>query len=111
MEDGLEIPLKTQNKSTYDQATSLLGIIQKDTMYFNIHAASFTFIILKAWQQFINDERKNNISYIYTIEYYLAIKKLKFCHLQRGWNLKVLSSVKSVRQKDKYHMILLICRI
>ena len=38
----------------YDPATSLLGIIQKDTMYFNIHAASFTFIILKAWQQFIN---------------------------------------------------------
>ena len=37
-------------------------------------------------------------AYIYTYIYYLAIKKMKSCHLwQHGWTLRVLCSVKYVR--------------
>ena len=51
--------------------------------------------------------------YIYTMEYYSAIKKSKimsFAAIQMDLEIIILSEV-SQTQKDKYHMILLICGI
>ena len=51
--------------------------------------------------------------YIYTMEYYSAIKKNEIMPFAATWmdlEIIILSEV-SQTEKDKYHMILLICRI
>ena len=51
--------------------------------------------------------------YIYTMEYYSAIKKNKIMPLAATWidpETIILSEV-SQKQKDKYHLISLICGI
>ena len=51
--------------------------------------------------------------YIYTMEYYSAIKKNKIMPFAAMWKdleIVILSEV-SQTQKDKYHMISLICAI
>ena len=51
--------------------------------------------------------------YIYTLEYYSAIKKNELMPFVTTWmDLKIisLSEVNQI-EKDKYHIILLICRI
>ena len=51
--------------------------------------------------------------YIYTMEYYSAIKKNEIMPFEAIWmelEIVILSEV-SQREKDKYHMILLICAI
>ena len=51
--------------------------------------------------------------YIYTMEYYSAIKKneiMPFAETWMGLEIVILSEV-SRTEKDKYHMISLICRI
>ena len=51
--------------------------------------------------------------YIYTMEYYSAIKKNKIMPFAATWidlEIAILSEV-SQTQKDKYHMTLLICGI
>ena len=51
--------------------------------------------------------------YIYTTEYYSAIKKNEIMPFAAKWmdlEIVILSEV-SQREKDKYHMISLICRI
>jgi len=51
--------------------------------------------------------------YIYTMEYYSAIKKNEIVPFAATWmdlDMIILSEV-SQTEKDKYHMILLICGI
>ena len=51
--------------------------------------------------------------YIYTMEYYAATKKNEIMPFAATWmdlEIILLSEV-SQREKEKYHMILLICRI
>ena len=51
--------------------------------------------------------------YIYTMEYYSAIKKNKIMPFAATWmdlEILILSEV-SQKEKDKYHMISLICGI
>ena len=51
--------------------------------------------------------------YIYTMEYYSAIKKNEIMPFEATWmdlEIVILSEV-SQTEKDKYHMILLICGI
>ena len=51
--------------------------------------------------------------YIYTMEYYSAIKKNKIMSFATTWmdlEIVILSEV-SQKEKDKYHMISLICGI
>ena len=43
---------------------------------------------------------------VYTLEYYLTIKKMKFCHMQQGgWSQRILCLVKYVRQRQILHYI------
>ena len=51
--------------------------------------------------------------YIYTMEYYSAIKKNEIMPVAATWMDLEIIILREVNQteKDKYHMILLICRI
>ena len=77
-------------------------------------AALFT--IAKTWEQPkcpSIEEWIKKMWYIYTIKYYSAIKKNEIMPFAATWmdiEIIILSKV-SQKEKDKYHMISLICRI
>ena len=74
------------------------------------------FIIAKAWKQPecpSTDEWVKRMWYIYTMEYYSAIEKNEIMPFAAAWmdlEIIILSEV-SQTEKEKYHMILLICGI
>ena len=58
----------------------------------------------------LTDDREKKMQYIYTMEYYSAIKKNQIMPSAATWielEIIILSKV-SQKEKDKYHMILLI---
>ena len=73
------------------------------------------FTIAKIWKQTCPsvDEWIKPLWYVYTMEYYLAIKKKKILPFMTGWiNLEsIMLSEISQSEKDKYHMISLLCGI
>ena len=77
-------------------------------------AALFT--IAKTWQQPkcpSTDEWMKKMWYIYTVEYYSAIKKneiMSFAATRMDLEIIILTEV-SQTEKDKHHMIPLICEI
>ena len=72
------------------------------------------FTTAKTWRQSkcpLTDEWIKKMGYIYTMEYYSAIKKNEIMPFAATWmQLKILL-LSEVSQKDKYHMISLICGI
>ena len=74
------------------------------------------FIIVKTWEQPkcpSTDEWIKKMWYTYTMEYYSAIKKNEIMPFAAIWmelEIIILSEV-SQKEKDKYHMISLICGI
>ena len=111
---------KLKTELPYDPAIPLLGIyleksmVQKDTCTPMFTAALFT--RAKAWKQSkcpSRDEWIKKMWYISAMEYYSAIKKNKimtFAATQMDLEVVILSEV-SQTEKDKYHMIFLICGI
>ena len=89
-------------------------IIQKDTCTPMFIAALFT--VAKTWKQpkcTSAEEWIKKMWYIYTMEYYSAIKKNEIMPFAATWmdlEIVILSEV-SQTEKDKYHMISLICGI
>ena len=77
-------------------------------------AALFT--IVKTWKQRkrpLTDEWIKKMWYISTMEYYSAIKKNEIMPFATTWmdlEIIILSEV-SQKEKDKYHMLSLICGI
>ena len=112
----MEIPQKTRNKAPYDPAIPLLGIYpeetktEKGTCIPSFTAALFT--IARTWKQPrcpSTDERIKQLWYIYTMEYYSAIKRNTFESVLVRWmNLKPIKSEASQKEKDKYCMLLLL---
>ena len=104
----------------YDPAIPLLGIysdktiIQKDTCTPIFIAALFT--TAKTWKQPkcpLTDEWIKKMWYIYTREYYSAIKKNEIMPFAATWmdlEIIIVSEV-TQKEKDKYYMISLICEI
>ena len=98
----------------YDPLTPLLGIypdktvLQKDTRTPMFIATLFT--IVKTWKQIkcpSTDEQIKKMWYMYTTEYYSAIKKNEKMPFAATWmqlEIIILSEV-SQKEKDKYHMI------
>ena len=86
-------------------------IIKKDTCTPMFIAALFT--IARTWKQpkcALTDDWIRTMWYIYTMEYYSAIKKNEIMPFTATWmdmEIIILSEV-SQTEKDKYHMILLI---
>ena len=77
-------------------------------------AALFT--IVKTWKQPkcpLTDEWVKKMSYIYTVEYYSAIKKNEIMPFAATWmQLEIIiPSEVSQKDKDKHHIISLICGI
>ena len=121
MEDGMEIPLKKLGiKPPYDPAIPLLGIYPEETkIEKDIRTPMFTealFTIARAWKQPrcpSTDERIKKLWYIYTMEYYSAIKRNAFESVLTRWiKLEpiILSEV-SQKEKDKYCILMHIYRI
>ena len=102
----------------YDPAIPLLGIypektiIQKDTCTPMFIAALLT--IARAWKQpkcSSTEEWIKKIWYIYTMEYYSAIKKNERMPFAATWMDLEIVIVSEVHQteKEKYHMISFTC--
>ena len=103
----------------YDPAIPFLGIypeknmVQKDACTPVFTVALFT--IAKTWKQpkCPSTDERIKIWYIYTMEYYSAIKKNEIMSFAATWmdlEIIILSEVSHI-QKNKYLMILLICGI
>ena len=104
---------KLEIELPYDPAIPLLGIypeknmVRKDTCTPMFTAALST--IAKTWKQRkcpLTDEWIKKMQYIYTMEYYSAIKKDKIMPFAATWvdlEIIILSEV-SQTEKDKYHI-------
>ena len=115
----MEVPQKSKYELPYDPEILLLGVypnktfIEKDTCTPVFRAALFT--KAKTWKQPKcppTDEWIKNMWYIYTMEYYSAIKG-KLMPFSAAWmeiETLILSEVNQ-NEKDKYHMVSLICGI
>ena len=102
-------------KPPYDPAISLLGIypeetkIGKDTYIALFIAALFK--IARIWKQprhLLTDEWIKKLWYIYTMEYYSAIKRNTFESVLMRWmNLEpTIQSEVSQKEKDKYCILM-----
>ena len=117
---SVEVLKKLKIEFPYDSAIPLLGIplektiIQKDTCTLMFIAALFT--IARTWKQPqrpLTNEWIKKTWYIYTMEYSSAIKKNEMMLFAASWmdlEIIILSEVGQT-EKDKYHMISLICGI
>ena len=101
-------------KPPYGPTIPLLGIypeetkIERNTCIPLFIAALFT--IARMWKQLrcpLIDEWIKKLWYIYTIEYYSAIKRNTFeAVLMRWMNLEpIIQSEVSQKEKDKYHIL------
>ena len=105
---------KLEIKPPYDPATPLLGIyteetkIEKDTCIPLFTAALFT--MARTWKQPrcpSTDEWIKKLWYVYTMEYYSAIKRNTFESVLIRWiNLEpIIQSEASQKEKDKYRIL------
>ena len=113
-------PPKLKTDLPFDPGIPLLRIYLKEPktlIWKNISTPMFIaalFTITKIWKQPkcpSLDEWIKQLWDIYTMEFYLAIKKKKRLPLATAWmDLKnIMLSEISQSEKDKYHMISLIC--
>ena len=111
---------KLKIEPPYDPAVSLLGIypekniIQKDTCTPMFIAALFT--IARTWKQPkcpLTDEWIKKMWYIYSMEYYSAIKRNEIGSFVEMWmDLEfVIQSEVSQKEKNKYRILSHICGI
>ena len=100
-------------KPPYDPAIPLLGIVEtKVEKYMCIPlftAALFT--IARTWKQprcLLSDEWLKKLWYIYTVEYYSAIKRNAFESVLMRWmNLEpIIQNEVSQKEKDKYCILM-----
>ena len=94
LENSMEVPQKIKNRIPYDPAIALLGIYPRDTgVLFRRDTCTPMFIaalstIAKVWKEPkcpSMDEWIKKKWYIYTMEYYLAIKKNEILPFATTW--------------------------
>ena len=114
MENSVETPQNLQIELPYDPAIPLLGIhtedtrIERDTCTPMFIAALF--IIARTWKQPrcpSADEWIRKLWYIYTMQYYSAIKKHTFESVLMRW-MKLEPTIQSeISQKEKHQYCIL----
>ena len=116
MEDGIFLLLKKLGiKPPYDPIIPLLCMypletkIERDTCIPLFILALCT--TARIWKQLacpLTDERIMKLCYIYTMEYYSAIKRNTFESVLMKWmNLEpIIQSEVSQKEKDKYHILM-----
>ena len=105
---------KLEIELPYDPAIPLLGIHTKETRSERDRCTPMfiaaLFIIARTWKQprfLLTDEWIRKLWYIYTMEYYSAIKKNSFESVLMRW-MKLEPIIQSeVSQKDKEHYSIL----
>ena len=108
---------KLKGNLPFDPVIPLLGIYLKQpkTQVQKNISTPVLFTITKIWKQSkcsSVDEQIKQLWDIYTMEYYSAIKKNTLPFVTAWMNLKnIMLSEISQSEKDKYHMISLICGI
>jgi len=111
---------KLRIKPPYDPAIPILGIYPEETrVEKNTCIPLFIpalFIIARTWKQPrcpLTDEWIKKLWYIFTMEYYSAIKRNTFESVLMRWmNLEIIiHSEVSQKEKDKYHILMHIHRI
>ena len=120
LENSMEVPQKVENRATlWPSNTTLLGIYPKDTnvviwrgMCTQMFIAAMC-TIAKLWEEprcSSTDEWVKKVWYIYTMEYYAAIKRNEILPFVTTWmELEhIMLSEISQSEKDNYHMISLI---
>ena len=114
MENSVEISYKLEIELPYDPAIPLLGILTKETRSERDTCTpvfiTARFIIARTWKQPrcpSADEWIRKLWYIYTMEYYSAIKMNTFESVLTRW-MKLEPIIQSeVSQKDKDHYSIL----
>ena len=101
-------------QQSHSQAYTLRNSkFETDTSIPLFTAALFT--IARTWKQPrcpSTNEQIKKLWYIYTMEYYSAIKRNTFESVLRWMNLEpIIQSKVSQKEKDKYHILMHICRI
>ena len=116
----MEVPQNLKIELTHDPTTPLLGIypektiIQKESCTTMFIAALFT--IARSWKQLkcsSTDEWIKKMLYIYTMEYYPAIKRKEIGSFAEMWmELEtVIQHEVSQKEKNKYWILMHIYRI
>ena len=127
MGKSMEVPQKSKNKLPYDLVIPLLGVytdktlIQKDICTYMLTAAVFT--RAETWKQpkpSSTDEwikmwcvHTHTHTHTHTQEYYPVIKKNKIMPFAATWmqlENTILGEV-SQKEKNKYHVVSLLCGI
>ena len=110
----METPKKLGIKLPYYPAIPLLGIYPKETIIEKYTCSpifiAVLFKIARTWKQSgcpSTDDWIKNLWYIYTMEYYSAIKRnTSESVLMRWMNLEpIIQSEVSQKEKDKYHIL------
>ena len=120
LENSVEVPQKIKNKSTYEPAIALLGIYPRDIgVLMRRGTCTPMFIaalstIAKLWKKPkcpSADEWIKKLWFIYTMEYYLAMRKNEIWPFVATWMEleSVMLSAISHTEKDSYHMFSLLC--
>ena len=121
MENRMEGPQKTKNRTSYDPATPRRGIFpDKTTSQKDICASTFTAALsatAKTWAQpkCPSADEQIKMWYLYATEYFSALKKRKteivpFAATWIQLEVLILSEV-SHTEKEKYHVVSFICGI
>ena len=116
VENSMEFPHKTKNRTAFDPAIPLLGLypknpetpIQKNLCTLMFIAAQFT--IAKCWKQPkcpSANEWIQKLWYIYTMEFYTAERKKELIPFATAWMKleSIMLSEISQAVRDKYQMI------
>ncbi|KAF0874622.1 LORF2 protein, partial [Crocuta crocuta] len=104
---------KLKTELPYDPAIALLGIYPSDTGVLMHRGTCTPIFIAKLWKDPkcpSADEWIKKMWFIYTMEYYLAMRKNKIIPFAAAWmKLEGMLSEISQSEKDRYYMFSLIC--